>query len=72
MTPEQEVAERVVIFQMLKSLEELQEAGHSDWQVLTSFLANLLIGQDNPQKMLKRLTIDVMLKLSAMRQLNMH
>jgi hypothetical protein len=72
MTPEQEAAERAVIFQMLKSLEELQEAGHFDWQVLTSFLANLLIDHDNPQKMLKRLITDVKFKLSAMRQLKMH
>ena len=72
MTPEQEAAERAVIFQMLKSLEELQEAGHSDWQVLTSFLANLLIDQDSPQKMLKRLMTDVKLKLSVMRQMQLH
>ena len=31
--------------------------------MLTSFLANLLLDQDNPRKMLKQLTDDVKLKV---------
>jgi hypothetical protein len=72
MTPEQEQAERDIIMAMMMMLRDLREAGHSDWQVLTSFLANLLIDQDNPEQMLKRLTTDVKLKLAAMRRIDMH
>jgi hypothetical protein len=50
-------------------LRDLRDAGHSDWQTLTSFLANLLMDQDNPPKMLKRLAADVKLKLNMMRQM---
>jgi hypothetical protein len=60
--------ERDVIFGMLKSLESVKDAGYSDWQTLTSFLANLLMDQDNPPKMLKRLYDDVRVKLRLMQQ----
>ena len=72
MTPEQEQAERAVIFGMIQALEAISQAGHSDWQVLTSFIANLLIDQDNPQKMLRQLTDDVRLKLQMMRKMTAH
>jgi hypothetical protein len=69
MTPQQEAAEREIIFVMITMLRDLRDAGHSDWQTLTSFLANLLMVQDNPPKMLKRLAADVKLKLNMMRQM---
>ena len=68
-TPQQEAAEREIIFAMIMMLRDLRDAGHSDWQTLTSFLANLLMEQDNPKKMLKRLAADVKLKLYMMRQM---
>ena len=68
MTPQQEAAEREIIFAMMMMLRDLRDAGHSDWQTLTSFLANLLKDQDHPQRMLKQLTADVKLKLNMMRQ----
>ena len=67
-TPQHEAAEREIIFAMMMMLRDLGDAGHSDWQTLTSFLANLLMDQDNPPKMLKQLTADVKLKLNMMRQ----
>ena len=69
MTPQQAAAEREIIFAMIMMLRDLRDAGHSDWQTLTSFLANLLMDQDNPSKMLKRLAADVKLKLNMMRQM---
>jgi hypothetical protein len=69
MTPQQEAAEREIIFAMMMMLRDLRDAGHSDWQTLTSFLANLLIDQDNPQGMLRQLAADVKLKLNMMRQM---
>jgi hypothetical protein len=68
-TPQQETAEREIIFAMITMLRDLRDAGHSDWQTLTSFLANLLMDQDNPPRMLKRLAADVKLKLNMMRQM---
>jgi hypothetical protein len=65
---EQARFERDVIFGMIKSLESVKDAGYSDWQTLTSFLSNLLMDQDNPVKMLKRLHDDVKLKLRMMQQ----
>ena len=50
-------------------MRDLRDAGHNDWQTLTSFLANLLMDQDNPPRMLKRLAADVKLKLNMMRQM---
>ena len=62
--PEEQAAyERTVIFDMISTLEQVKEQGYSDWQTLTSFLANLLLDQDNPRKMLKQLTDDVKLKV---------
>ena len=60
--------ERDIIFGMIKLLESVKDAGYSDWQTLTSFLANLLMDQDNPAKMLKRLHDDVKRKLRLMQQ----
>ena len=54
---------------MMMMLRDLRDAGHSDWQTLTSFLANLLMDQDNPQRMLRQLAADVKLKLNMMRQM---
>ena len=65
--PEEQAAyERTVIFDMIKTLEHVKEQGYSDWQTLTSFIANFLLDQDNPRKMLKQLTDDVKLKVSLM------
>jgi hypothetical protein len=69
MAPQQEAAERDIIFAMITMLRDLRDAGHSDWQTLTRFLANVLMDQDNPPKMLKRLAADVKLKLNVMRQM---
>src|ERR1700693_5468909 len=65
---EQARFERNVIFVMIKSLESVKDAGYSDWQTLTSFLANLLLDQNNPKKMVKRLHDDVKLKMRLMQQ----
>ena len=68
--PEEQAAyERAVIFDMTKTLEHVKERGYSDWQTLTSFIANLLLDQDNPRKMLKQLTDDVKLKVNLMRDM---
>jgi hypothetical protein len=68
--PEEQAAfERTVIFGMIKTLEQVKEQGYSDWQTLTSFIANLLLDQDNPRKMLKQLTDDVKLKVDLMRDM---
>ncbi len=68
--PEEQAAyERNVIFDMIKTLEQVKAQGYSDWQTLTSFIANLLIDQDNPRKMLKQLTDDVRLKVNLMRDM---
>ena len=68
--PEEQAAyERNVILDMIKTLEQVKAQGYSDWQTLTSFIANLLIDQDNPRKMLKQLTDDVRLKVNLMRDM---
>ena len=68
--PEEQAAyERTVIFDMIKTLEQVKERGYSDWQTLTSFIANLLLDQDNSHKMLKQLTDDVRLKVNLMRDM---
>jgi hypothetical protein len=68
--PEEQAAyERTVIFDMINTLEQVKEQGYSDWQTLTSFLANLLLDQDNPRKLLKQLTDDVKLKVNLMRDM---
>ena len=68
--PEKQAAyERTVIFDMIKTLEHVKEQGYSDWQTLTSFLANLLPDQDNPRKLLKQLMDDEKLKLNLMRDM---
>jgi hypothetical protein len=67
--PEEQAAyERTVIFDMIKTLEHVKEQGY-DWQTLTSFIANLLLDQDNPRRMLKQLTDDVRLKVNLMRDM---
>jgi hypothetical protein len=68
--PEEQAAyERTVIFDMIKTLEQVKERGYSDWQTLTSLIANLLLDQDNPRKLLKQLTDDVKLKVNLMRDM---
>ena len=68
--PEEQAAyERTVIFDMIKTLEHVKEQGYNDWQTLTSFIANLLLDQDNPRKMLKQLTDDVKLKVNLIRDM---
>ena len=37
-----QVYERTVIFDMIRTLEQVKERGYSDWQTLTSFLARML------------------------------
>jgi hypothetical protein len=65
--PEAQVAyERTVIFDMIQTMEHVKEQGYSDWQTLTSFIANLLLDQDNPRKPLKQLMDDVKLKVNLM------
>jgi hypothetical protein len=54
---------------MIKTLEHVKEQGYNDWQTLTSFIANLLLDQDNPRKMLKQLTDDVKLKVTVIRDM---
>jgi hypothetical protein len=66
--PEQEAFEREVIWFMFEAMKSVREAGYADWQTLTSFLANLLMDQDNPLHMLKVLRDDVRLKMDLMRQ----
>jgi hypothetical protein len=67
--PEEQAAyERTVIFDMIKTLEHVKEQGYV-WQTLTSFIANLLLDQDNPRRMLKQLTDDVRLKVNLMRDM---
>ena len=64
--PEEQAAyERTGTFGMIKTLEHVKEQGYNDWQTLTSFIANLLLDQDNPRKMLKQLTDDVKLKVTV-------
>jgi hypothetical protein len=68
--PEEQAAyERTVIFDMIKTLEQVKERGYSDWQTLTSLIANLLLDQDNPRKLLNQLTDDVKLKVNLMRDM---
>jgi hypothetical protein len=68
--PEEQAAyERTVIFDMIKTLEQVKVQGYGDWQTLTSFIANLLLDQDNAHKMLKQLTDDVKLKVNLMRDM---
>ena len=68
--PEEQAAyERTVVFDMISTLEQVKEQGFSDWRTLASFLANLLLDQDNPRKMLKQLTDDVRLKVDLMRDM---
>jgi hypothetical protein len=68
--PEEQAAyERTVIFDMIKTLEHVKEQGYSDWQVLTSFIANLLLDQYDPRKIFKQLTDDVKLKRSLTRDM---
>ena len=69
MTPQQEAAEREIIFAMMMMLRDLRDAGHGDWQTLTSFLASLLKEHDHPQRILKQLAAGVKLKLNMMRQI---
>ena len=49
-------------------LRDLRDTGHSDWQTVTSFLANFIMDQDNPQSTLRQSAADVKLKLNMMRQ----
>jgi hypothetical protein len=67
--PRRTAYERTVIFYMIKTLEQVKERGYSDWQPSTSFIANLLLDQDNPRKLLNQLTDDVKLKVNLMRDM---
>jgi hypothetical protein len=67
MTPEQEEFERRAIWGMFEMLKMVRDSGYADWQTLTSFLANLLLDQDNPMYMLKVLRDDTKLKMDLMR-----
>lgn len=68
-TPEQDEFERDVIWTMYSALKSVRDEGYSDWQTLTSFIANTLLDQDNPMGMLKQLRDDVKLKMDLMRRM---
>jgi hypothetical protein len=65
--PDQEAFERDIVWTMYSALQSVRNAGYNDWQTLTSFFANLLLGQNNPHKMLKQLFDDTKAKLSFIR-----
>jgi hypothetical protein len=66
--PDQESFEREVVWTMYSALQSVRDAGYNDWQTLTSFLAKLLIDQDNRHRMLKQLCDGTKLKLNVMRE----
>jgi hypothetical protein len=70
MTPEQEQNEREIILAMLMMLRDLRDAGYSDFQTLTSFLANLCMDQRDAMKMLRSVSENVKLKLRVMRKMH--
>jgi hypothetical protein len=65
--PDQEAFERDIVWTMYSALQSVRNAGYNDWQTLTSFFANLLLGQNNQHKMLKQLFDDTKAKLSFIR-----
>ena len=67
--PDQESFEREVVWTMYSALQSVRDAGYNDWLTLTSFFANLLLDQDNPHRMLKKLFDDTKLKLNVMREI---
>ena len=56
MNAEQEQNERDIIFAMMMMLRDLRDAGHNDFQTLTSFLANLCMDQTDPMEMLRSIS----------------
>jgi len=69
MNAEQEKNERDIIFAMMM-LRDLRDAGYSDFQTLTSFLANICIDQPDPMEMLRSISENVKLKLRVMRKMH--
>jgi hypothetical protein len=70
MNPEQEQHERDIIFAMMMMLRDLRNAGCSDFQTLTSFLANLCMDQPHPMEMLRSISENVKLKLRVIRKMH--
>jgi len=70
MTPEQEQYERDIIFAMMMMLRDLRDAGYSDFQTLTSFLANLCMDQPDHMEMLRSINENVKMKLRVMRKMH--
>lgn len=64
-----EMRERQVIMSMLQALHDLKESGCDDWQVLTSFVANLCLNQDDPYGMLQAIVSDAIAKMQMQRPL---
>lgn len=70
MNAEQQLHERDIIFAMTMMLRDLRDAGYSDFQTLTSFLANLCVDQPNPMEMLRSISEITKLKLRMMRKMH--
>lgn len=70
MNAEQEQHEREIIFAMMMMLRDLRDAGYSDFQTLTSFLANLCMGQPDPMAMLRSISENTKLRLRMMRKMH--
>jgi hypothetical protein len=70
MNAEQEQNERDIIFAMMMMLRDLRDAGHNDFQTLTSFLANLCMDQTDPMEMLRSISENAKLKLRVMRKVH--
>jgi len=70
MNAEQEQNERDIIFAMMMMLRDLRDAGYSDFQTLTSFLANLCADQPDPMEMLRSISENTKLKLRMMRKMH--
>jgi hypothetical protein len=70
MNAEHEQHERDIIFAMIMMLRDLWDAGYSDFQTLTSFLANLCMDQSDPMEMLRSINENTKLKLRMMRKMH--
>jgi hypothetical protein len=70
MNAEQEQHKCDIIFAMMMMLRDLRDAGYSDFQTLTSFLANLCMDQPDPMEMLRSISENVKLKLRVMRKMH--
>ena len=48
MTPQQEAAEREIIFAMIMMMRDLRDAGHNDWQTSDQFSCEPAYGSGQP------------------------